>query len=279
MIPTMLATALAGMAPLAGRWPALLLGGVATACGVWLLRQTAGGANEMRVRRAVCWSLAALLVLSAVAGQMGRIHAGVWRLDESLPLHLCDLGVFLVALVLWGVGLQRSIEARWQRLFELAFVWGLGGTLQAVLTPDIDDHARTLDCTRYFILHVGIIVGVLLLTLGLRLRLERGAPGRVWIVTLALAVVVFGLNRLTGGNYMYLSGPPAHASLYDYFGPYPWSLLTLVFVGTGLIWLCYLPFWLTAHPANNSTRGVDGPGDQLASRNFSEATDDEMRPG
>jgi uncharacterized membrane protein YwaF len=82
--------------------------------------------------------------------------------------------------------------------------------------------------------------------------MEPGAPRRVWLTTLAVAVVVMGIDWLTGGNYMYLMGPPAHPSIIDYFGRWPWSLLTLVGVGTGLILLCYLPFWLTHRGARRA---------------------------
>ena len=52
------------------------------------------------------------------------------RFDVStwLPMHLCDWATITVVLALCF---------RWQWSYELAYFWSLGGTLQALLTPDI----------------------------------------------------------------------------------------------------------------------------------------------
>ena len=62
----------------------------------------------------------------------------------------------------------------WQQLYELAYFWGLGGTVQAVLTPDLDTRFPSFDFFRYFIAHGGIVVSVLAMTIGLRLRPQPG---------------------------------------------------------------------------------------------------------
>ena len=42
-----------------------------------------------------------------------------------------------------------------------------------------------------------------------------------------LAAVVFTVNLVTGGNYMFLRIKPTTGSLLDYLGPYPWYILSL----------------------------------------------------
>ncbi len=239
-------------------WAAL--GGIAAATLVLsaFLRRTGHGPNATAVRRLVCWSLAGVLLGGAVLAEVQRVRAGTWTLRESLPLHLCDIAVLVVGATLLVAGwhtpdalLRGATTARrpgdparaWHRLYELGYTWGLGGTLQAVLTPDAPARFPELECVRYFVLHGGIMVGVLVMTLGLRLRPLPGAPWRVWRVTLSLAVVVGGVDWLLGANYMYLAGPPANPTIYDLFGPWPWALLALVAVGTALIYACHLPFW------------------------------------
>ncbi len=255
----------------AEHWAAL--GGIAVATFVLsaLLRRTAHGPKATVVRRVVCWSLAGVLLGGAVLAEVQRVRAGVWSVREALPLHLCDIAVLVVGVTLLGAGwhspaafLRGATPERrvgdparvWQRLYELAYTWGLGGTLQAVLTPDVPARFPAVECVRYFVLHGGIMVGVLVLTVGLRLRPLPGAPGRVWRVTLALAIVVGGVDWLLGANYMYLAGSPANPTIYDFFGRWPWSLLTLAAVGTALIYACYLPFWRPGQ--RGRTRGVNG---------------------
>ena len=219
-----------------------------------LLRRTAGGPHEQTVRRAVCWSLAAILLAGAVVAQIHRVTAGIWSVQESLPLHLCDIGVLVTAATLIGVGRNSPPKRIWQRLYELAFIWGMGGTTQSILTPDLADAFPNPECVRYFVLHGGIVVSVLMLTLGLRMRLQPGTPVRVWLATLVLAVIVVPLDWLLGANYMYLLGPPKHPTIIDLLGPWPRSLLPLVLLATLLILACYAPFWALRRRALQKAR-------------------------
>jgi hypothetical integral membrane protein (TIGR02206 family) len=161
-----------------------------------------------------------------------------------LPLHLCDIGVLITAATLIGIGRTFPPRPIWQRLYELAFIWGMGGTTQSLLTPDLAQAFPHPECVRYFVLHGGIVVAVLMLTLGLGLRLQPGTPLRVWLTTLVLAAIVMPIDWLLGANYMYLLGPPKHPSIIDLLGPWPWSLLPLVLLATLLILGGYAPFWL-----------------------------------
>jgi len=212
------------------------------------------GADRPGVRRGVCWGLAAVLLIGAVVAQIGRVIGGVWSLQESLPLHLCDIAVLTTAVALIGVGRRAKSNRASQLLYELACVWGLGGTSQALLTPDVTTAAYSPDCVRYFVLHGAIVVGVLVMTFGLHMRLQPGAPVRVWLVTLALAIVVGLVDWGLGANYMYLCANPARPSLFDLLGPRPWTLLWLAVVATGLILLCYAPFWIAARVARQGSR-------------------------
>jgi hypothetical integral membrane protein (TIGR02206 family) len=64
-----------------------------------------------------------------------------------------------------------------------------------------------------------------------------------------LLVVVYAVNRMTGGNYMFVSRKPETASLLDVLGPYPWYLLSLEAVAVVLFLLMYLPFaWRSKRP-------------------------------
>jgi hypothetical integral membrane protein (TIGR02206 family) len=195
------------------------------------------------VRSLVCWTVAGLTMGGMMFKQIRQLSTGTWTLDDSVPLHLCDIGnvVTLLALIM----ACRSRRPSWsQWLYELAYFWGLGGTIQALLTPDVAHPYPHPAFFRFFVTHGGIVVGVLVMTIGLRMRPRPSAFWKVWLATITLACVVFVLNFPLGANYMYLHGPPKRASIIDLMGPWPWSLIPLVMVGTLLLMLVYSPFWV-----------------------------------
>ena len=89
----------------------------------WVRRDPSGS-----VGRAVGHGVAGLLLITWLVslGISLREHDGDWTL--SLPMHLCDWAVAAVVL---------ALLTRRQTAFELAYFWGLAGTLQAILTPDL----------------------------------------------------------------------------------------------------------------------------------------------
>lgn len=235
---------------------------VAAVVCVVLVRRTAPTAAGAAVRRAVCWTLGAVLLAGAAASQVQQVLDGSWSVQQALPLHLCDIGLFVTAVAAFRAGRGMLSAGRGQKLYELAYYWGIGGTVQALLTPDVIGTFPAASCIRYFVNHGSLVVAVLVMTLGLRMRPGRWSLPRVWLTTLALAVVVMGINGLInrfvgpGANYMYLCGPPVNPTLYDLFGPWPWALLTLVGVGTLILSLCYAPFWIA-----DRVRRARGTGD------------------
>ncbi len=192
--------------------------------------------------RPVCRALAAVLVANLVFEQAWSYRVGLWSARQSLPLHLCDLALLLVVGLLWGV---RSPVVR-QLGFELAYFWGLGGTVQALLTPDVSGAFPQPLFWTYFIAHGGIVVAVGLLTVGLRLRPRPDSVPRVWLCTAGLAVIVAGVDAALDANYMFLCGPPSSATLLSLLGSWPLPFLAGL---AGVAWVgmcvCYLPYgWI-----------------------------------
>ena len=78
--------------------------------------------------------------------------------QDHLPLHVCGLAVLLTSAAL----LRRN-----QRVYEIAYFWGLVGSLNAVITPALEADYPTYRFFQYFISHSGIVAGVLFATWGL----------------------------------------------------------------------------------------------------------------
>lgn len=179
-------------------------------------------------------ALALLLLAGQIADPFIAHGLGWLSWRNSLPLELCDAGGFAIMVALWQ---HRQLP------FELAFFWGLGGTLQAILTPDLDSavpfpHPEYL---RFFGLHIGIVAGVFYLGPGLGMRPRPGAQWRVLGLTLLYAAGVGMVNYALGANYMYLCAKPT-ASPLDVFGPWPWYLVGATAIAATLFALLALPY-------------------------------------
>ncbi len=188
-------------------------------------------------------ALALIAVFCAIAVFTARRNSGVWikalavvlivdevswwvyllaggqpgsQLTWSLPLQLCDVGIFVAGFALWF---------RRQWLVEVTYFWGLTGTLQALLTPDLPQHFPTYPYFQYYIAHGGVVAAALLLVFGLGLHPRRSAIVRVAAITVGYTAFVGVVDLLTGANYMYLRSKPATPTLLDLMGPWPWYIV------------------------------------------------------
>jgi hypothetical integral membrane protein (TIGR02206 family) len=195
--------------------------------------------------------LLAVLLLMQEAGNLA-VQVGRWGLSvQMLPLHLCSLAVFLTA---W------MLITRGQRVYEVAYFWALGGTTQALLTPDLRFGFPDPAYLFFFASHGLVIVGVFYATIALRLRPYPVSIVRVALITLAVGAVALLVNLRLGTNFMYLMAKPAEASLLDWFGPWPWYWLGLIGVALLSFLLLYAPFHLLdLMRGGRDTAGGDRP--------------------
>jgi hypothetical integral membrane protein (TIGR02206 family) len=206
----------------------------------WLVRRPGGE----RWARPIAWSFAAVLLLNQVVLLIWALRPDV-NLKDNLPLHLCDWATFTCA---------AALVWRHRLSYELTYFWGLAGTLQAVLTPDLNVGFPNAEFFAFWIAHSGIIAAVLFLTLGLAMRPTLRSIGRAFLWLQVYAVVTAVLNLLLDTNYGYLRHKPALPSLLDYMGPWPVYLVSLEIMALLLFFLCYLPFavadWMRRHPGH-----------------------------
>jgi len=194
-----------------------------------------GDPDGTRVSRAIAWFLAGLLVLDEAAVAAFAARADLPTLKDHLPFQLCDWVILACAAALFW---------RHRLAYELAYFWGLSGTLQALLTPDLAEDFPSLHFITFQILHAGVVVAVLYLTLGLGMRPWPRSILRAWLWLQAYVAVTAAIDWLLDSNYGYLLRKPAQASLYDYLGPWPFYLLSLEALSLVLFLACYAPFAL-----------------------------------
>jgi hypothetical integral membrane protein (TIGR02206 family) len=176
------------------------------------------------------------MVGAFLADPILRAAVGELTWADGLPLELCDAA---------GVATIVALLKRRQAAFELAYFWGLSGTFQALLTPPLEQGFPHPDFFRYFLLHSGVVVGVLLLGPGLGMRPRRGAVWRAVAYTLLYTSAIGLVDAALGANYMWLREKPP-STILDLFGPWPFYILGGVFLGVALFLLLDLPYRITA---------------------------------
>ena len=164
---------------------------------------------------------------------VGLAVHGTWSARTSLPLALCDVAALVAAVACW-----------WPRplLVELTYFWGLAGTLQAVLTPDLNAGFPHLVFFEYLVGHLGIVCAALFLVVGLGLHPRPGSVVRVFTITALYTAFVGVVDGLSGANYMFLQRPPGEWTILRLLGPWPWYTVSAAGVALLLLALLDLPF-------------------------------------
>ena len=192
-------------------------------------------AGSSVLTNAVCYLLAGILIINEIGGWIYRaatVQSFSVFVQSYLPLHICGIALFVVAFAL----LRRN-----QTLYEIGYFWGIVGTLNAVLTPQLGvgfPHYRFL---QYFVVHSGIVVSVLFATWGLRMRPTFKGLLRSFLLANFYMVIIAGVNLLLKSNYMFICEPPYTKSPF-FFAPWPWYIPILDGVALILFFLVYSPF-------------------------------------
>jgi len=201
-------------------------------------RPLARKASRMGKEHLVACMVAAILV-SYQLMYVGILIVVVDRpWSESLPLHLCQMNMFVCAAML----VLRSY-----RIFEVAYFWGTGGSVAAMLTPDLVAAFPDPVYLIFFSGHTVTIISVLYAVWAYGFRPRLRSVGITVVVTLVYMLMVMRINVLFDTNYMYLRAKPAGASVIDYLGPWPWYVAGLVGLGCVVCLLCYAPFAFSRH--------------------------------
>jgi hypothetical integral membrane protein (TIGR02206 family) len=130
-----------------------------------------------------------------------------------------------------------------QRWFEVAYFWGIGGTLQAVLTPNLRFGFPDWRFISFFTSHCGIIVGVIFLMLTRRYRPYPMSIVRVWLWSEFYFVVTLIVDEFTGVNYGFLLHKPEAFSILSFLSDSrPLYVLQLHGVALLFFLVLYAPF-------------------------------------
>jgi len=185
-------------------------------------------------RKVVRWTMAIILWLDEASWHIWNLYWGHWTVQNMLPLHICSILIWLAGFML----IFRNY-----RIYEFAYFVGIGGAMQALLTPDAGiygfPHYRIFQT---IISHGLLITATIYLTTVEGFRPTWKSFWRVVIGVNIYASIMFPVNRLLGTNYLYINSKPATASLLDVLPDWPVYIIFMELIGFVIFLLLYLPF-------------------------------------
>ncbi len=198
--------------------------------------------------------LLGLLLLAYVGAfyvQQAVGHSLSW--EYSLPLDLCSLVLAACILTLFR---PNPFTA------EIAYFWGLGGTLHAVATPDLACGFPSWEYLFFFWGHGASLLAIAFMIGTGIFRPRRGSVRRMMISVNIYALAVGAVDALAGWNYGYLCRKPPGPSLLDHLGPWPWYLLSLEGIALLSFFLLDMPWrllrWFRAVDVGTGINGGSG---------------------
>ena len=202
--------------------------------------------SSAKTRTALRWTMAIVLWVDESSWHIWNLYWGHWTVQTMLPLHICSI-------LIWLAGFMLIFKIR--PIYEFEYFIGIGGAMQALLTPD----AGIYGFPHYRIFQTIISHG-LLITSGIYMTTVEGfrptwkSFWRVVIGVNIYAAVIFPINLLLGTDFLFINGKPATASILDFLPPWPYYLVYMELIGLAVFLLLYLPFIIRDMHAKNINR-------------------------
>ena len=134
----------------------------------------------------------------------GHILRGSFNLTKYLPLHICNLPVYLLLIALISLKLKK----KWARSFvTLVYYWSLIPASLAFLFPDLQSRfILDFEFVEFFWSHFLIIVSCFFLFFFANLQTKYNFVLKaIGILMIFGLVLIYPLNLILGSNYMYLN--------------------------------------------------------------------------
>jgi len=154
--------------------------------------------------------------------------------QQALPFQLCDWAMVTIIVALLTSRLSWT---------EVSYFWGLAGTFQAILTPNLQVNFPNIRAISFFVGHGGIVAGVIYLLIARRFRPTLGSVWRTLAWSQGYLIATLLVDHLTGVNYGFLLHKPVAASILDYLSDARW-LYVVELEGLALLFfaILYAPF-------------------------------------
>ncbi|MGR3764665.1 YwaF family protein [Rossellomorea sp. NS-SX7] len=186
--------------------------------------------------------LVCTLIISEISYQIWSVTNGLWSFQSTLPLHLCSISTFI------GIYLYFKRDSRF---FYLFLYIGFIPPILALITPDNPYAFPHYRYIKYFLHHMAIPLMVLYLFYFDRYTINKKSILYGLGLVNSLAVPIFILNKLSGSNYFFLSGPPEGNTPLLWFGDGIVYIINLELAAVIVFSLNYLFFKMLAVKRRN----------------------------
>jgi hypothetical integral membrane protein (TIGR02206 family) len=179
--------------------------------------------------------IAGLAFSTIIIDAIVKIAYGSFDILVDLPFFMCDLVAIILPFVI------LSDNRKW---IGILYFWALAGTMQALITPDVEAGFPSFHFFRYFIGHACIIIAVLYTVIVKKIRIGWQDFLNAIIYAQFYLVGVHLINQILSSNYGYTLQKPPGRSILDLMGPWPWYILWGEFLMVFLYLLLLAPFLL-----------------------------------
>ena len=211
-------------------------------CSLFLIRRS----ENIKLRKMIRYGLAGTLIINQLARHIWINYYDEWSIQWNLPLHMCSLFVWLSAYML----ISKSYL-----IFELAYFMGIGGALQALLTPDVSTYGfQHFYLNQFFVAHGSIIIASAYMAIVEGYTPTWASIRKVFIWLNIYMVPVTVINLVIDSNYLYTLHKPHVPTLLDYLGPWPLYILSAEGVALIMFLLLYLPYMFGAGKSSRSSK-------------------------
>ncbi len=168
------------------------------------------------------WSIVSVLIFQVILFNGWHIYYGTFNPIYHLPFHLCSISIYLVA--------GSLLFPKALLLQQITFFLSPISALLAVLFPDIgiQENFPTFRFIEFFLSHSFIIIGSIYLMIHIKPSISYKAVWTSFGILFVYMLICFPINKLTGGNYLYLDHKPVGGGPFDLFPTEPYHIYALV---------------------------------------------------
>ncbi len=177
--------------------------------------------------------LMAIIPFSCVLGRMSYLlYVGNFDPKLDLPFFLCRF----MALILPFVFYYRN-----RFLLGILYFWILAGTMNAIITPDLQQGLGHWEYSLYWVYHTMLIATILYGVFVYKFKVGWKDYRNAVLGTIVFTIFSSIVNFMLKANYNYLSAKPEVASILDHFGPWPWYIVSVYGLMFFLFFIVLLP--------------------------------------
>ena len=164
-----------------------------------------------------------------------HIFAYDWIL--VIPIHMCNLSALLIG---------TFLLTKKRLLYEVAFFWGIGGGMMALITPNVEYTFPDSEYMMFFFGHGLLIITIGYASIALENRPTIKSVSNGIGISLITLPVIYLINVALGSpaNYWYLGARPEGNNIMNFLPDPPMHIPLTILISFIFFCLIYLPFWL-----------------------------------